>query len=274
MVEEFKKTFSDDTFGSDFEALVADSRYKYISKHYSSVLTKSEQRQKEKLSRSDKADKILTHKVWGIPIFLVILFLVFHLTFAEDFLFLGEGGVFDKKAVAYDVNKNVIEVTEDTYDPDNVKYYPTLAPKQRENAIAREKGAIFIAQIGKTLSDGTKHDGRAPDYDDWELNGDILVWYAPLQCAIELSSMGIRVDPTTLMRQLQAAHCTERARLPFHRKLRDDQLPQTIGGGIGQSRLFRDRRGRQLFLFAARGGRAADCRRDRRDSRAVRRSRR
>lgn len=115
--------------------------------------------------------------------------------------------------------------------------YPTLAPKQRENAIAREKGAIFIAQIGKTLSDGTKHDGRAPDYDDWELNGDILVWYAPLQCAIELSSMGIRVDPTTLMRQLQAAHCTERARLPFHRKLRDDQLPQTIGGGIGQSRL-------------------------------------
>ena len=115
--------------------------------------------------------------------------------------------------------------------------YPTLAPKQRENAIAREKGAIFIAQIGKTLSDGTKHDGRAPDYDDWELNGDILVWYAPLQCAIELSSMGIRVDPTTLMRQLQAAHCTERASLPFHRKLRDDQLPQTIGGGIGQSRL-------------------------------------
>ncbi|MBS7380357.1 MAG: aspartate--ammonia ligase, partial [Bradymonadales bacterium] len=115
--------------------------------------------------------------------------------------------------------------------------YTTLAQKQRENAIAREKGAIFIAQIGKTLSDGTKHDGRAPDYDDWELNGDILVWYAPLQCAIELSSMGIRVDPTTLMRQLQAAHCTERASLPFHRKLRDDQLPQTIGGGIGQSRL-------------------------------------
>lgn len=115
--------------------------------------------------------------------------------------------------------------------------YPSLTPKQRENEIAREKGAVFIAQIGKTLSDGTKHDGLAPDYDDWELNGDILVWYAPLQCAVELSSMGIRVDPDTLTRQLKLADCPERASLPFHRKLLERQLPQTIGGGIGQSRL-------------------------------------
>lgn len=101
MVEEFKKTFKDDVFGTDFEAIVADARYKYISKNYSSVVTKKEKNEKEKLSVSDKADKVLTHKVWGIPIFLVILFLVFHLTFAEDFLFLGAGGVFDKDVVAY-----------------------------------------------------------------------------------------------------------------------------------------------------------------------------
>lgn len=101
MVEEFKKTFKDDVFGTDFEAIVADARYKYISKNYSSVVTKKEKNEKEKLSVSDKADKVLTHKVWGIPIFILILFLVFHLTFAEDFLFLGAGGVFDKDVVAY-----------------------------------------------------------------------------------------------------------------------------------------------------------------------------
>lgn len=97
MVEEFKKTFKNDTFGTDFEAIVADSRYKYISKHYSSVLTRNEKSNKEKLSRSDKADRVLTHKIWGIPIFLVILFMVFHLTFSEDFLFLGAMGVFDSE---------------------------------------------------------------------------------------------------------------------------------------------------------------------------------
>lgn len=157
MVEEFKKTFSDDTFGNDFEAIVADSRYKYISKHYSSVLTKSEQRQKEKLSRSDKADKVLTHKVWGIPIFLVILFLVFHLTFAEDFLFLGAGGVFDKKAVAYDQNKNVIEVTEDTYDPDNFKYYDAdgneaeLTFENGKLTAVEAKPFVFTGDVKKVL---------------------------------------------------------------------------------------------------------------------------
>lgn len=108
MVEEFKKTFNDDVFGNDFEALVADNRYKYISQNYSSVVEKKEKNEKEKLSRSDKIDKVLTHKVWGIPIFLVILFFVFHLTFAEDFLFLGAGGVFDKDVYAYDAQGNAI----------------------------------------------------------------------------------------------------------------------------------------------------------------------
>lgn len=122
MVEEFKKTFKDDVFGTDFEAIVADSRYKYISKNYSSVLTKKVKTEKEKLTVSDKVDKVLTHKVWGIPIFWVILFLVFHLTFAEDFLFLGAGGVFDKVATAYLENGIVAEVDKDSFD-ESVTYY-------------------------------------------------------------------------------------------------------------------------------------------------------
>ena len=108
MVEEFKKTFSDDVFGSDFEAIVADSRYKYISANYSHVVTKKNKSIKDKLSKSDKIDKVLTHKIWGIPIFLVVLFLIFHLTFSEDFLFLGAGGVFDKDVYAYDAYGNAI----------------------------------------------------------------------------------------------------------------------------------------------------------------------
>lgn len=115
--------------------------------------------------------------------------------------------------------------------------YPNLPPKARENEAAKAFGAIFITQIGKTLSDGSRHDGRAPDYDDWELNGDILVWYAPLQCAVELSSMGIRVDAPTLRKQLAASGLEARAQLPFHAKLLSNALPQTAGGGIGQSRL-------------------------------------
>lgn len=122
MVDEFKKTFSDEVFGCDFEAIVADSRYKYISKNYSTVLTRAVKDDNNKMNKSDKADKILTHKVWGIPIFLVILFLVFHLTFSEDLLYLGAGGVFDKAVYAYDANGTVIEVTEDTYDQ-NISYY-------------------------------------------------------------------------------------------------------------------------------------------------------
>lgn len=115
--------------------------------------------------------------------------------------------------------------------------YPGMSPRERENTYAKEKGAIFVAHIGACLKDGQKHDGRAPDYDDWSLNGDILVWFEPLDCAVELSSMGIRVNKEALKKQLEIAGCPERAALPFHKMLLNDELPQTIGGGIGQSRL-------------------------------------
>ena len=115
--------------------------------------------------------------------------------------------------------------------------YPTLTPKQREDAAAKKYGAIFISQIGGKLRSGKPHDGRAPDYDDWELNGDILVWYPVLDRAVELSSMGIRVSPESLARQLELAGCPERAQLEFHRALLAGELPYTIGGGIGQSRV-------------------------------------
>ncbi len=118
-----------------------------------------------------------------------------------------------------------------------VDLFPGMTPRERENAYVHAKGAAFISQIGGVLSDGAKHDGRAPDYDDWALNGDILVWFEPLQCAVELSSMGIRVNAESLKRQLEIAGCSERASLPFHKMLLENALPQTIGGGIGQSRL-------------------------------------
>ncbi len=115
--------------------------------------------------------------------------------------------------------------------------YPGLTPKERENAAAKEFGTVFVMGIGGTLSNGEPHDGRAPDYDDWALNGDILIWYPVLERAVELSSMGIRVDEEALRRQLALAGCPERAGLPYHRMLLDGELPLTIGGGIGQSRL-------------------------------------
>ena len=115
--------------------------------------------------------------------------------------------------------------------------YPGLTPKEREDAAAERYGAVFIAQIGGKLRSGEPHDGRAPDYDDWSLNGDILIWYPVLGRALELSSMGIRVDPHALRRQLALAGCPERAALPFHRMLLENRLPLTIGGGIGQSRI-------------------------------------
>lgn len=115
--------------------------------------------------------------------------------------------------------------------------YPNATPKEREYNIAKEHGAVFIMQIGKYLSNGEKHDGRAPDYDDWELNGDILVYYPILDIALELSSMGIRVDAKSMEKQLKIAHCEERAKLPFQKAVLNDELPYTIGGGIGQSRL-------------------------------------
>ncbi len=116
--------------------------------------------------------------------------------------------------------------------------YPNYSPKEREDAICKEYGAVFIEQIGDKLANGLpKHDDRAPDYDDWSLNGDILIYYPPLNCAVELSSMGIRVDEEALKQQLAKAHCEERLELPFHQQLLQGKLPYTVGGGIGQSRL-------------------------------------
>ena len=115
--------------------------------------------------------------------------------------------------------------------------YPTLTPKERENAIAKEYGTVLLMQIGKTLKSGNKHDGRAPDYDDWELNGDILFYNEVLGTAFEISSMGIRVDEVSLDKQLTASGCDDRRALPFHKALLNGELPLSIGGGIGQSRL-------------------------------------
>ena len=115
--------------------------------------------------------------------------------------------------------------------------YPNLTPKEREDAIVREKKAVFLMQIGKVLSNGEKHDGRSPDYDDWDLNGDILFYNPVLDNAIELSSMGIRVDEKSLERQLKLANCEDRKELDYHKALLEGKLPYTIGGGIGQSRI-------------------------------------
>lgn len=115
--------------------------------------------------------------------------------------------------------------------------YPDLSPRERENAVTKRLGAVFLMQIGAPLKGGVPHDGRAPDYDDWLLNGDILLWDEPLSRAFEISSMGIRVDEAAMRRQLAAAGCEDRAALPFHRALLSGELPQTMGGGIGQSRI-------------------------------------
>lgn len=123
--------------------------------------------------------------------------------------------------------------------------YPDVEPWEREQRVCAEHGAVFVIGIGGDLADGAPHDGRAPDYDDWTtpreggrgLNGDILVYNPVLERAFELSSMGIRVDAATLRKQLALRHCEDRLQLPFHRRLADGELPESIGGGIGQSRL-------------------------------------
>ena len=115
--------------------------------------------------------------------------------------------------------------------------YPDKTPKERENEILRQHHTVFLMQIGGKLKSGKPHDGRAPDYDDWDLNGDILMWNPVLQCAFEISSMGIRVDESSLDRQLTLAGCDDRRSLPFHKMLLNGDLPLTMGGGIGQSRL-------------------------------------
>ena len=115
--------------------------------------------------------------------------------------------------------------------------YPDLSPKERENEICRKYGIVFLRQIGDKLSNGERHDGRAPDYDDWKLNGDLLYFNEILDCAFEISSMGIRVDKKSMYEQLSKAGELDRLNLPFHRMLMNDELPLSIGGGIGQSRL-------------------------------------
>ena len=115
--------------------------------------------------------------------------------------------------------------------------YPEMTAKEREYAAAKEYGAVFLMQIGDKLSTGEPHDGRAPDYDDWSLNGDIIVYYSVLDMALELSSMGIRVDEVALKEQLEKAGCQERQNLPFQKAILEKKLPYTIGGGIGQSRI-------------------------------------
>jgi aspartate--ammonia ligase len=126
--------------------------------------------------------------------------------------------------------------------------YPTLTPKERENAFLKENKTTFIKGIGGALKSGKPHDGRSPDYDDWSLNGDLLFWNEVLGCAFEISSMGIRVSPESLDKQLTIAGCDDRRALPFHKSLLAGELPYTIGGGIGQSRLC------MLFLGKAHVG--------------------
>ena len=132
------------------------------------------------------------------------------------------------------------EIPEDVYfitSEELLKLYPDCDAKERENRICKEHGCVFIMQIGDILSNGEKHDGRSPDYDDWSLNGDLLYWYEPLGRALEISSMGVREDEKSLKEQLEKAGCPERAELPFHKALLSGELPYTMGGGIGQSRL-------------------------------------
>jgi aspartate--ammonia ligase len=141
-------------------------------------------------------------------------------------------------AIQYDYIEEILPhdiffiTTHELYD-----MFPELTPKEREYYIAKTKGAVCIMQIGDKLDNGEPHDGRAPDYDDWSLNADIVVYYPLLDIALELSSMGIRVDKKALKEQLKKAGCEDRASLPFQKAILNDELPYTIGGGIGQSRI-------------------------------------
>lgn len=132
-----------------------------------------------------------------------------------------------------DIERNVYFVTSRELE----QQYPELTPKQREFEVVKKHRTVFVMQIGCRLADGTRHDGRAPDYDDWELNGDILFWDDVLEMPIEISSMGIRVDAEALERQLKEADCLDRMKYEYHRGVASGRLPLTIGGGIGQSRL-------------------------------------
>lgn len=156
----------------------------------------------------------------------------------------------DIEVMVYDCYPHITPALPDSitfiHSQELLEMYPDLSPREREAKAAKKFGAIFIIGIGDKLSNGEKHDGRAPDYDDWStknsdgfngLNGDIILWNDVLDTPFELSSMGIRVDKTALNRQLEIAGCTERKSLEFHKALLEDRLPLSIGGGIGQSRL-------------------------------------
>ncbi len=141
--------------------------------------------------------------------------------------------IYAQLALGGQLNRNVTYIT--TQELEDM--YPGLSPKERENAITKKCGTVFLMGIGGALKGGAPHDGRAPDYDDWDLNGDILFWYEPLNCSFEVSSMGIRVNPESLDRQLKIAGCDSRRELQYHKMLLNNELPLTIGGGIGQSRI-------------------------------------
>lgn len=136
-------------------------------------------------------------------------------------------------ALTRTINRDVFFITSQELED----MYPSLDPKERENTIVKEHGTVFLMQIGNKLKSGKKHDDRAPDYDDWALNGDILVWNDVLGIAFELSSMGIRVDASSLKSQLEKCDATDRLKFPYHKGIIDGTLPLTIGGGIGQSRI-------------------------------------
>lgn len=141
--------------------------------------------------------------------------------------------IYPTLALGGQINRKITYIT--AQDLENL--YPNLTPKQREDEITKEHGTVFLMGIGGKLKSGKPHDGRAPDYDDWALNGDILIWYEPLKCTMEISSMGIRVSPESLDRQLTLAGCDDRRELQYHKMLLNGELPYTIGGGIGQSRI-------------------------------------
>lgn len=173
-----------------------------------------------------------------------------NLDFLKDIASRIYGVLKQMEQLVYSMYRHIIPALPDSLtfiqSEDLLKEYPTLSPRQRETEAARKYGAIFVIGIGDKLSNGEKHDGRAPDYDDWStptkggysgLNGDIILWNPVLESAFELSSMGIRVDKTALVKQLELEGCPERSELMFHKALLEDRIPLSIGGGIGQSRL-------------------------------------
>ena len=135
--------------------------------------------------------------------------------------------------IKHDLPKKITFITTEELEDK----YPSLTNKERENAIAKEYKAVFLMKIGNPLKNGKPHDGRAADYDDWDLNGDILLWYEPLQIAYEISSMGIRVNKESLVKQLTYKNELHKLNLDYHQDILNDVLPLTIGGGIGQSRM-------------------------------------